>query len=77
MFTLFFTKNQVTDFASACTSDLASFKIYFHAMLEQGIYLPPSQFETCFMSSAHTPEDIAQTLSCMRIALTKVKASLA
>lgn len=77
MFTLFFTKNQVTDFASACTSDLASFKIYFHAMLEQGIYLPPSQFETCFMSSAHSQEDIAQTLSCMRLALTKVKANLA
>ena len=76
MFTLFFTKTKVVDFATACTSDLESFKIYFHSMLAQGIYLPPSQFETCFMSAAHSTTDIEKTLVCMRKALIKVKENL-
>ena len=52
MFTVFFTDQEVYDYDSACTSDLDAFRIYFHSMLEQGIYLPPSQFETNFLSLA-------------------------
>ena len=63
MFTVFFNDKPVTDYASAATSDLDAFRIYFHSMLEQGIYLPPSQFETNFISLAHTPEDIEKTIA--------------
>ncbi len=62
MFTVFFSDKEVTDYDGAAACDLEAFKIYFHAMLEQGIYLPPSQFETNFLSLAHTPEDIQKTV---------------
>lgn len=52
MFTLFFTATQVTDFGTAKTSDTALFAKYFQAMLQQGIYLAPSQYEAMFVSTA-------------------------
>ena len=52
MYTLFFTEQAVTDFPSAKTSDLPLFGRYFHAMLERGVYLGPSQFESMFLSTA-------------------------
>jgi glutamate-1-semialdehyde 2,1-aminomutase len=55
MFTLFFTNQPVTDFASAKTSDLALFGKYFHAMLDREVYLAPSQFESLFLSTAIEP----------------------
>lgn len=54
MYTLFFTENPVTDFASAKSSDLSAFGRYFHAMLDRGVYLAPSQFESLFLSTALT-----------------------
>lgn len=63
MFTLFFTENRVFDFASAKTSDTALFARYFGLMLERGVFLPPSQFEACFVSAAHTDDHIAKTLT--------------
>ncbi len=69
MFTLFFTGEEVTDFDSAKTSDTAKFTNYFGRMLEQGIYLPPSQFEACFVSGAHTREDLDKTIVANRISL--------
>jgi glutamate-1-semialdehyde 2,1-aminomutase len=69
MFTLFFTTESVTDFTSAKASDTAAFSLFFNSMLEQGIYLPPSQFEACFLSSAHTEQEIADTLKAVGIAL--------
>jgi len=69
MFTLFFTTEPVIDFTSAKTSDTAAFSTFFNSMLEQGIYLPPSQFEACFISSAHNEQDIADTLNAVEIAL--------
>ena len=75
MFTVFFTDQEVYDYDSACTSDLDAFRIYFHSMLEQGIYLPPSQFETNFLSLAHTPEDIEKTLQAAEIAFSAVAAA--
>ena len=75
MFTVFFSDKPVTDFDSACACDLEAFKIYFHSMLEQGIYLPPSQFETNFISLAHSPEDIQKTIDCAAKAFAEVAKS--
>lgn len=69
MFTLFFTDQMVTDFDSAKTSDTKKFASYFGSMLENGIYLPPSQFEACFISMAHTDEDLEETARAVRLAL--------
>ncbi|MBI2689840.1 MAG: glutamate-1-semialdehyde 2,1-aminomutase [Acidobacteria bacterium] len=61
MFTLFFTRQAVTDYESAKTSDTARFGKFFHHMLERGVYFPPSQYEAAFLSTAHTDADIAHT----------------
>jgi len=62
MFTVFFTGQAVTDYATAKTSDGARFGKFFRGLLERGVYFPPSQFEAAFMSLAHTEEDIARTI---------------
>jgi glutamate-1-semialdehyde 2,1-aminomutase len=66
MFTFFFTAQPVTDYESAKRSDTARFARFFRAMLERGIYLPPSQFEAAFLSAAHTDDDIRQTVAAAR-----------
>jgi glutamate-1-semialdehyde 2,1-aminomutase len=63
MFTLFFTENKVTDYDTAKSSDTTIFSKYFNKMLEQGIYLPPSQFEAAFISAAHSIKDIEKTIA--------------
>jgi glutamate-1-semialdehyde 2,1-aminomutase len=68
MLGLFFTAEPVTDFKKAKTSDLNLFARFYHGMLDQGVYLAPSQFETVFVSSAHGIKDIDDTLG----AVTKV-----
>jgi glutamate-1-semialdehyde 2,1-aminomutase len=72
MFTLFFTDREVTDFTTAASSDKDKFAHYFGSMLEQGIYLPPSQFEAAFISTAHSDDDIEKTVSAVEVALAKV-----
>ncbi len=62
MFTLFFTADEVTDFASASRSDTERFARFFQGMLDAGIYLAPAQFEAGFVSFAHTVDDIDRTL---------------
>jgi glutamate-1-semialdehyde 2,1-aminomutase len=62
MFTLFFTDRDVFDFESAKTCDTPRFNRFFHSMLNQGIFLPPSQFEAAFISTAHTEQDIDWTI---------------
>lgn len=62
MFGFFFTEEPVSDYASAKTSDVQRYAKFFHAALEHGVYLAPSQFEAGFTSAAHTPEVVAQTL---------------
>jgi glutamate-1-semialdehyde 2,1-aminomutase len=62
MFTMFFTNQPVTDFVSAKFSNTAVFARYFGLMLEKGVYLPPSQFEACFVSAAHTKTDLDKTI---------------
>jgi len=69
MLTFFFTDREVTDFQSARTSDTKRFSRFFHAMIDQGIYLPSSQFEAVFISTAHTESDIDQTVSAATRAL--------
>ena len=73
MMTLFFTPGPVTDYASAKKSDTLAFARFFRAMLEEGIYLPPSQFEAAFLSTAHTSADIAKTVRAARTAFKKLK----
>ena len=73
MIGFFFTNEEVIDFATAKTSDLQLFAEYFRLMAEEGIFLPPSQFEGLFISTAHTEEHIAQTVEAFH----KVFAQLA
>jgi glutamate-1-semialdehyde 2,1-aminomutase len=58
MLTIFFTGQKVKDLSSAKTSDTQIFSRFFHSLLKKGIYLPPSQFEAIFLSTAHTNEDL-------------------
>ena len=68
MFGLFFSDKPVNNYDDAINADQEKFKKYFISMLEQGIYLAPSQFETDFMSSAHTDEDIEKTINAVSAA---------
>jgi glutamate-1-semialdehyde 2,1-aminomutase len=62
LMTVFFTGNEVTDMASASATDREAFGAFFHGMIDNGVYLPPSQFEAWFVSTVHSDADIAQTL---------------
>jgi glutamate-1-semialdehyde 2,1-aminomutase len=61
MFALFFIDQPVRDYASALASDAARFRKVFHFALDRGIYLPPSPYETCFISTAHDPAALDRT----------------
>ena len=69
MFCLFFAAGPVVDLASAQRSDLKMFARFFHACLKRGVYFAPSQFETGFISTAHTAEDIERTGAIIHEAL--------
>src|SRR5229473_3061423 len=73
MFTWFFMPDPVTDWDSASKSDPAAFGRFFRAMLDAGIYLPPSQFEAAFLSAAHSEEDIEKTIRAAKSAFTAAK----
>lgn len=62
----FFTGNEVKDYDSALLSDTGRYADFFASLLEQGIYMAPSQFEAMFVSAAHSEEDIAKTCSIIR-----------
>lgn len=72
MFTLFFTSREVVDADGARTADTKKFAHFFRAMLGQGIYLPPSQFEAAFVSTAHSERDIEKTVEAAKRALQKI-----
>jgi glutamate-1-semialdehyde 2,1-aminomutase len=66
MFGLFFSDAQIVNFAQSGAVDVDRFKRFFHAMLDGGVYLAPSAYEAGFVSSAHTEEHIAATISAAR-----------
>jgi glutamate-1-semialdehyde 2,1-aminomutase len=66
MWTWFFTSGPVTNYDQAAKSDTAAFGRFHRAMLDQGIWLPPSQFEAAFLSTAHGEAEIAATISAAR-----------
>jgi glutamate-1-semialdehyde 2,1-aminomutase len=72
MYSLFFTEQPVTDFASAKTADLPLFGRYFQAMLKRGVYLAPSQFESLFLSTALEPEHLTHIIQAHEEALMEV-----
>ncbi len=66
MFTWFFTPGPVTDWNSAAKCDTEAFGRFFRNLLDNGIYLPPSQFEAAFLSAAHTEDDIQRTIAAAK-----------
>ena len=74
MFTWFFAAGPVTDWTSAEKSDTKAFGRFFRAMLENGIYLPPSQYEAAFLGAAHSEQDVQQTIAAAKQAFATVHA---
>ena len=72
MWTIFFTDGPVTDYESANRSNREKFARFFHLMLAEGVYLPPSQMESAFFSAAHAKKDILQLIERADRALKKV-----
>lgn len=73
MIGFFFTNEDVIDYETAKTSDLALFAEYYKLMAEEGIFLPPSQFEGMFLSSAHTEAHIAKTVDAFHKVFSQLK----
>ncbi len=72
MFGFFFHPGPVRNFAEARKADAERFRRFFAAMLEEGVYLPPSPYEACFVSLAHRPADVEKTLEAARAAMRRV-----
>jgi glutamate-1-semialdehyde 2,1-aminomutase len=72
LLSVFFTAREVVDYETAVTADQECFKEFFKLMLQQGIYLPPSQFEALFVSLAHTEEDLDRTIEAAAFAFEKL-----
>ena len=73
MFQIFFTDNPVVDYVTAQKSNREKFSRYHTELLKNNVFIAPSQFETCFLSAAHSDEDLEFTLEAMDSALSKVK----
>jgi glutamate-1-semialdehyde 2,1-aminomutase len=76
MFCTFFTEGPVHDLEGVMKSDTGLFAKYFHAMLDRGVYLAPSPFETGFVSTAHTTRDVERTLAAADSALAEILAQV-
>jgi glutamate-1-semialdehyde 2,1-aminomutase len=72
MFSAFFTEQKVFDYESVLSCDTARYARFFRGLLQAGIYFPPSQFEVCFLSAAHSREDLDQTADAVNMALSTV-----
>ena len=72
MWTTFFQKGPVTDYASAKKSDTKLYAKYFHELLKSGVYIAPSQFEAGFVSLAHSKKDLDRTIAAAKSALSKL-----
>ena len=75
MFGIFFIDREVYDYKDTEAADQKAFRIWFETMLDEGIYLAPSQFETIFFSGAHTDDDIARTIAAAEKGFAAVKKS--
>jgi glutamate-1-semialdehyde 2,1-aminomutase len=73
MFTWFFQPGTVTDWESASKSKTEAFGKFFRSMLDQGVYLPPSQYEAAFLGAAHTEEDLRRTIEAARLSFAMMK----
>jgi glutamate-1-semialdehyde 2,1-aminomutase len=73
MFQLFFVSDRVKDEASAKKADGTMFRKLFDALLEQHIFIPPSQFETCFISNSHTEDDLDKVIEAYDEAFRRIK----
>lgn len=73
MFQIFFTSDPVVDYSSAKKADMVKFKKLFKTLLKSGVFIAPSQFETVFLSSGHSKDDIQKTISAYEKALQAVK----
>ena len=71
MFSLFFTEQEVYDYESVLNCDTEKYARFYRELLPAGIYFPPSQFEVCFVSAAHTIDDIDKTINAVSQALDK------
>jgi glutamate-1-semialdehyde 2,1-aminomutase len=76
MLGLFFTERKVVDYPSAKSTNTEQYSRFFHEMLRGGVYLPPSAFETIFVSAAHTQSDISQTIKVSELAFRAAQAEL-
>ena len=65
LFSVFFTEQQVVDYAGAQSQEAFRYKAFFHSMLSQGVYLPPSAFEAWFLSAAHDDAAISQVIDAL------------
>ncbi|MGA2858515.1 MAG: glutamate-1-semialdehyde 2,1-aminomutase [Candidatus Sulfotelmatobacter sp.] len=74
MFTWFFTPGPVRDWDSASKSNTDMFGRFFRAMLDHGVYLPPSQYEAAFLGATHTAEDVQKTISAAKEAFAALRA---
>ncbi|MBT3265500.1 aminotransferase class III-fold pyridoxal phosphate-dependent enzyme, partial [Candidatus Poribacteria bacterium] len=69
MLGMFFAEGPITNYAEATQSDTERFGRYFHALLDRGVYVAPSQYEVLFVSLAHSEQDVATTLDAMTEAI--------
>ncbi|MBN6055800.1 glutamate-1-semialdehyde 2,1-aminomutase [Nonomuraea sp. RK-328] len=68
LFSIFFTDADVTDFDRARTQDVSAYRAFFHAMLDQGVYLPPSAYEAWFLSASHDEEALGRVAEALPVA---------
>lgn len=73
MFQIFFTDAEILSYDDVKKSNIEFFKQYFNHMLKNGVFIPPSQFETCFLSTAHTDNDIKLTVYAIENSLSQIK----
>jgi glutamate-1-semialdehyde 2,1-aminomutase len=73
MFSIFFTEDEVVDYETVLKSDTEQYALFYRQLIKEGVYFPPSQFEVCFLSLAHSMEDIDLTVAAVDRALDKIE----
>ena len=73
MFQVYLTEREVWNYDDAKTAQTEKFSVYFHTLLKKGVFIPPSQFECCFLSIMHSEEDIQKTLESINYGMKTIK----